>query len=318
MSESDKKIRSPRRRRGAAVDNVAHGDHKEHKLYSGSIAEFNLIKLSYEDLVKDSFVDEAVNGREQDNITPDNVSGVSDTIADTQFYPCYVVKNDEGKYEFIDGSRRRAGAIEKKIGLECYVSEDEFTIADKIHLAQQLQTAKEHNFREQGLKIKHFIESEGIEQQEAAKIFNHSPATISRLLKAASISKELLAIFPDRDLISLDNFGKLASVEKELSKQQLPVPVFLDDNQGVIEQAISQELPGTEKAKHIVDVLVAEAFNKPVVKKEPVEEFPLAHYTDKNKYAKILSQGDKVQFVFKGIKPSLTKEIENFIKSKIQ
>jgi ParB family transcriptional regulator, chromosome partitioning protein len=309
--------RTPRRRRGAAVSNVVHGDHKELTLYSGNTARFDLMKLSHDELANESFVDELVNGREQDNLTSDNVAPLSSTLEQAQFYHCYVVKGQDGRYEFIDGSRRRAGAIEAGVGLECLVSEDEFSTADKIHLAQQLQTAKEHNYREQGLKIKHFIDSEGIEQQEAAKIFNQSTATITRLLKAASVSKELLSAFPDRDLITLDNYGKLAGMEKALSKDNVPVEIFLDDMAADIDSLVNQDIPSTEKTKGLVDLLLKEAFDKPDKGTTPAEEFPLAHYTDKNKYAKVLTQGDKVQFVFKGVKPNVTKEIEEFIKKKL-
>jgi ParB family chromosome partitioning protein len=309
--------RTPLRRRGAAIKSAVNGEDKEHILYSGKLAIFELKKLSHDELVNDSFVDEMVNGREQDNITSENVSSVSCSIEQTQFYPCYVVKVD-GKYEFIDGSRRLAGAIEKGVGLECFVSEDEFTIADKIHLAAQLQTAKEHNFREQGIKIQNFINAESIEQQEAARVFGHSTATISRLLKAASISKELLRIFPDRDLITLDGYGKLAKAEKELAKQEISVPVFLDEHQIDIDEALALELPLTEKTKTLIDVIADALFKKKTVKKEIAKEIPLAHYNDKNKYAKVISQGDKVQFMFKGLKPDITKQIEEFIVSKVQ
>jgi ParB family chromosome partitioning protein len=309
--------RIPLRRRGAAIKSAVSGEYKEYVLYSGTIATFELKKLSHDELVNTAFVDEMVNGREQDNITSDNISSVSGSIEQTQFYPCYVIKVG-GRYEFIDGSRRLAGAIEKGVGLECFISEDEFTIADKIHLAAQLQTAKEHNFREQGIKIQNFINAESIEQQEAAKVFGHSTATISRLLKAASISKELLRIFPDRDLITLDGYGKLAKVEKELAKQEIPVPVFLDEHQINIDEALALEFPLTEKTKTLIDVIVDALFKKETVEKEVAKEFTLANYDDKNKYAKAISQGDKIQFMFKGLKPDITKQIEDFIRSKIQ
>jgi hypothetical protein len=141
---------------------------------------------------------------------------------------------------------------------------------------------------------------------------------VTRLLKAANVSRSLLQVFPERALLTLDNYGKLAGIEKQLAKQNKSVADFLNESQGQINQIIEQPIVGAEKTKLLVETLNNQAFAKEDNKKTPVDEFPLAHFSDKNKYAKMLSQGDKVQFVFKGLNASTTKEIQDFIKSKLQ
>ncbi|MFW8521865.1 ParB N-terminal domain-containing protein, partial [Klebsiella pneumoniae] len=69
-----------------------------------------------------------------------------------QFFPCIGIKQSE-RIEILDGSRRRASAIFVRTGLDVMVTEEHLSADEARQLAKDIQTAKEHNLREIGLRL---------------------------------------------------------------------------------------------------------------------------------------------------------------------
>ncbi len=304
-------------RRASALNASVDGESKEFTLDSGETASFELKRIKFDDLVNNSFVDEKVNGREQDGINDTNLSDIVDTINEGQFYSVYVLKDVDGRYEFLDGSRRRKSAIYKKVGLEAFVTNDKMSLSDKIMFAHNLQTAKEHNYREKGIKLKNYMLTTNVEQKEASLKFGYSEATASRLLKAASVSIDLLNVFPDRNSLTLEYYNKLAKVEGFFASQKLDVAHYLSTLCKDIESIHSHALPLKETTELLVNLIVTSIIETPKTKVKPVIK-KLVNFSDKNKYAKCITKGDKVSFELKGLPSELIDEVQAFIKNKLQ
>ena len=169
---------------------------KKIKLHSGKVVEFSLKTIPYNEIESDTFVDEDINGREQALITADSIQEITDTFVDNQFYAAYGYITDEGKIGLADGSRRRKTAIQTKSNLEIWVSEEPVDPADLVILAQNLQSAREHNMREEGRKFKTIIKQKGIKQTEVADIVGRHRSYISRCIDALDLDIEMLLLFP--------------------------------------------------------------------------------------------------------------------------
>lgn len=85
-------------------------------------------------------------------MTPESLIDITRTIKLQQFFPVIGFRAN-GKIEILDGSRRRAAALICHVGLMILVTESEISSEDARQLAADIQTAKEHNLREVGLRL---------------------------------------------------------------------------------------------------------------------------------------------------------------------
>lgn len=81
-----------------------------------------------------------------------------------------------------------------KVGLTVLVTQAELSIDDARQLAADIQTAKEHNIREIGLRLLKLREN-GMSQKEIAEVERLSAAKVTRAIQAASVPSEIVAIF---------------------------------------------------------------------------------------------------------------------------
>lgn len=75
-------------------------------LKSGNQAKFTLSTILNGDIEEKTFVDPAVNGRDQRYVTPESVSDITRTINLQQFFPA-IGRVINGCIEVLDGSARR-------------------------------------------------------------------------------------------------------------------------------------------------------------------------------------------------------------------
>lgn len=192
-------------------------------LASGATATFSELNLTYEQVRDNTFVQFDVNGRDQTALTPESLADL-DSLSLQQFYPA-VGHESDGKINILDGSRRRAWFLLQEGKIESFrllVTKDDISFADAKALAKQLQTAKEHNLREIGMQCLALKQSnDSLTQTDIAKALNISQAAVSKSIKAASVSPELIALFPViNDLVHAD-YSLLTSVELELKNKEL-------------------------------------------------------------------------------------------------
>lgn len=146
------------------------------------------------DVETKTYVLQEINGRDQSALTPESLQDITRTISLQQFFPAIGVRHDD-RIEILDGSRRRASAILKHVGLDILVTDEPLTVSEARKLAQDIQTAREHNIREVGTRLLALKQS-GLTQKEIAEAEGLSQAKVTRALQAASVSSELLSLFP--------------------------------------------------------------------------------------------------------------------------
>ena len=121
-------------------------------LKTGRKVTFRFVRVPASDVESKTFVNQETNGRDQLALTRESLKSIIQTIKFQQFFPCIGIQQGE-RIEILDGSRRRASAIYIRTGLDVMVTAELLSADEARHLAKDIQTAKEHNLREIGLRL---------------------------------------------------------------------------------------------------------------------------------------------------------------------
>lgn len=121
-------------------------------LKTGRKVTFRFVRVPASEVESKTFVNQENNGRDQLALTRESLKSIIQTIKFQQFFPCIGIKQSE-RIEILDGSRRRASAIFVRTGLDVMVTEEHLSADEARQLAKDIQTAKEHNLREIGLRL---------------------------------------------------------------------------------------------------------------------------------------------------------------------
>lgn len=194
-------------------------------LSSGKTAVFSLEHIPAEDIAEKTFVQLFVNGRDQGGLTEASLNDITRTIKLQQFFPAIGRQVGE-KIEILDGSRRRAAALLCNVGLTVLVTQTELSSDDARQLAADIQTAKEHNLREIGLRLLQ-LRDNGMSQKEIAEIEKLSTAKVTRAIQAASVPSEMVAIFPVQSELTYPDYKFLLDVHSQILKQSISIDVLL-------------------------------------------------------------------------------------------
>lgn len=250
---------------------------REYTLASGKKARFIEIVIPHDEIEARTIVSEEVNGREQGLLNKENLSDITDTIANQQFYPA--IGNPVGEsdnlldlIDIIDGSRRRQGAILEKADYRVLVSEHKISITDAKILAKQLQTAKEHSIREKGKQWQLMMSSDDLDVEQIAKLEQTSVSTVRRAIRAAEIPTEFMALMSDASTITTKQWSDLHSlVYKTLPLKKLSEQEFLDnlkDNE-TYKALVASESDVNKQDKLIAFLTSPKVFDSKVAVKQP-------------------------------------------------
>lgn len=184
-------------------------------LRSGATASFYKVTLNYQDLKDKTYVQEEVNGREQGSLKPENVADITKTLSLQQYYP-FIGKSDaDDRIGFFDGSRRRFSALSIKMGLYGLVTKDDISLLDAKGLAEDIQTAKEHNLREFGFPLLK-LKGEGETIRSIASLSGYSKSKVARSIEAAEVPSEMLVFFPDINSLVYNDYKFLHAINKKV------------------------------------------------------------------------------------------------------
>lgn len=286
-------------------------------LASGRKVTFLTEVIAAEEVETRTYVDQLINGRDQASLTPESLEGITRTLASQQFFP--VIGRLVGdKIEILDGSRRRAAALICNVSLRVMYTKSEITPEDARRLAADIQTAKEHNIREVGLRLI-TLRDTGMQQKEIAEKEGISPAKVTRAIHAASVPEVMLSVFPDpSELVYLD-YRKLLSFDEAADKKGLALDELVEevDNQVQALRQSGEVLQGDLKDEilKIYDSVVAGLSKKTPAKKPEVET--LKTYKDSRAYArrKFHSKDRKVVYELCRISNEAQEEIEASIRA---
>ncbi|GAD32602.1 ParB family protein [Photobacterium leiognathi] len=277
-------------------------------LSSGKKATFELKTIPAETLAQDTYVDLLTNGRDQSALTPESLIDITRTITLQQFFPA-IGRYVDGKIEILDGSRRRAAALEMQVGLNILVTDTEINTEDARQLALDIQTAKEHNLREVGLRLL-LLRSSGLNQTEIANTQKLSKAKVTRAIQAASVPSMMLNVFPIQSELVYNDYKTLLDIATLFEKKQLDVDSLVntvsDEIDNVSEQLESDEL--TKLALKLYREHSAIMVDKP--KAEKAKVMALWKFDDKNKYARKRNKERDFSYEFSRLPKNLQEELD--------
>ncbi|CDL83653.1 ParB family protein [Xenorhabdus szentirmaii] len=264
--------------------NSQEAEKRTFTLSSGKKVVFTRQHISANELEEKTFVDPTINGRDQSTLTRESLQDIIRTIFLQQFFPA-IGRVIDGKIEILDGSRRRAACIFLNIGLDVLLTDEDIDVHDARQLAADLQTAKEHNLRELGLRFQFMLDS-GMKQRDIAEVEGISTAKVTRALQAASVPAEMIAFFPVVSELSLSDYKFLLSMMEEIKKLNLSLEEILDEIRDKMDKAeIKEETPDSIKnaiISHFRSVKLARKSRH----SDPVTVSQLRIFEDKRTYAR--------------------------------
>lgn len=285
-------------------------------LRSGQPATFVRQVIPHSELEKMTYVDSLVNGRDQSMLTAESVKDISRTITLQQFFPA-IGRLSDGRIEIMDGSRRRASCLFMGADLEILVTSDDISIADARQLAADIQTAREHNLRELGLRFA-ILNQNGMSKSDIAKSEGISNAKVSRAFQAASVPAEIIELFPVVSELTLPDYQLLLDVAEEAKAEGVAIDTVVTRVQSNITDAgqrndatadeIKAELLGYFRA-------VKRQLKIPVSDKQVITE-KLATFDDRNAYARRKTNTVKrtVHYEFSRLPKEMADKIDAVIK----
>ncbi len=220
-------------------------------LKTGRKVKFSFVIVPASEVADKTFVRQETNGRDQSALTKDSLKDITRTLRFQQFFACIGVMDGE-KIEILDGSRRRASAIEIHAPLNVMVTSDKLTAEEARQLAKDIQTAKEHNIREIGLRLLSLKES-GLNQKEIAEQEGLSQAKVTRAIQAATVPQELISLFPVQYELSFSDYKNLSELNERLSEKNIEFSQLVENiSSQLVELVADDQLQEDEKKAAIL------------------------------------------------------------------
>ncbi|MDV7024478.1 MULTISPECIES: ParB family protein [Atlantibacter] len=287
------------------------GEVKTFTLQSGKQARFVKTVVLSGDIESKTFVDVAVNGRDQTMLSRESVNDISRTIKLQQFFPA-IGREVNGRIEILDGTRRRAACLYNNVKFEILVTKDDIELADARQLAKDIQTAREHSLRELGKRLEVTYGS-SMTKEEIAQAENLSPAKVTRAFQAAAVPDEMISIFPVINDISLSDYQFLLKLADEANNKKTSVTELMER----VRQRLMKlsDYPAIEKSK-ILALLRAESKALTTPPTRSVETEKLKDFADRNQFARKKTDVKKrlVVYEFSRMSVEVQAEIDEAIK----
>lgn len=288
-------------------------------LNSGTTARFTLTKILHDDIETQTYVDAAINGRDQAFLTEESVSDISRTIKLQQFFPA-IGREVDGRIEVLDGSRRRAACLYSGMPFEVLVTKDELSLSDARQLAIDIQTAKEHTLRELGNRLR-LMYPEHMNQSDIAAAEGLSPAKVTRAFQAASVPDEMIAVFPSIGELSINDYKTLLDIAEKAASRQISVQELAEGvRERIAHDALTEHDEPAVKAKIIGYFRAASAEPKSSRDAKKVVTEKIAEFSDKKQFARKKTDAEKrlVTYEFSRMPASWQAELDDAVKAVIE
>ncbi|WP_191939637.1 ParB family protein (plasmid) [Pantoea agglomerans] len=288
-------------------------------LKSGAQARFVLTKFLHDDIEAQTFVDAAVNGRDQAFLTRESVSDISRTIRLQQFFPA-IGREVDGRTEILDGSRRRAACLYNGTAFEVLVTRDALSLSDARQLAADIQTAREHTLRELGKRLKLMYPAD-MNQSDIAAAEGLSAAKVTRAFQAAAVPEEIIAVFPSVSELSISDYQILLEVTERARTRGISTEELTGHVRARIESdAHCDRGDPTYKAKIISHFRAESAEPKKGSAGKKVVTEKLAEFADKKQFARKKTDSDKrmVTYEFSRLSAACQAELDAAVRSVIE
>lgn len=288
-------------------------------LKSGAQARFVLTKFLHDDIEAQTFVDAAVNGRDQAFLTRESVSDISRTIRLQQFFPA-IGREVDGRTEILDGSRRRAACLYNGTAFEVLVTRDALSLSDARQLAADIQTAREHTLRELGKRLKLMYPAD-MNKSDIAAAEGLSAAKVTRAFQAAAVPEEIIAVFPSVSELSINDYQILLEVTERARTRGISTEELTGHVRARIESDAHYDRDDpTYKAKIISYFRSESAEPKKGSAGKKVMTEKLAEFADKKQFARKKTDSDKrvVTYEFSRLSAACQAELDAAVRSVIE
>ncbi|WP_058914469.1 ParB family protein [Entomohabitans teleogrylli] len=279
-------------------------------LHSGKKVLFRLETVPAEEVEDKTFVVQEINGREQASLTPESLKDITRTFPFQQFFPAIGVRVDD-RIEILDGSRRRLSAILCHRPLDVLVSDTPVSADDARRLAKDIQTAREHNLREIGMRLM-VLRDAGMNQKDIAQDQGLSAAKVTRALQAASVPASLLAAFPVQSELNYPDYKALLLIAESLQEQDVRPQDMVSQVTSQIEDICDDNQLTDEEIK---DRILA-CLKKTAAHQKTKERFvtkALWKFTDKDRFARKKTRGRSFSYEFNRLSSELQQELDRVI-----
>ncbi|QKJ89352.1 Chromosome partitioning protein ParB (plasmid) [Paramixta manurensis] len=299
-----------------APKNRTEGDESEAQLFllsSGRKVYFKQVIIPAEEVEEKTFVVQETNGRDQLALTPESLKNITKTIKFQQFFPCIGIERPENKIEIIDGSRRRASAILVNAPLKVLVTKSALTTEEARQLARDIQTALEHNLREIGLRLQS-LKAAGYNQKEIAQLEGLSQAKVTRALQAASVSNELVSVFPIQAELSFSDYKTLNGIEETLTNKNQSLDDLLKNIQPELQTVQADSSLADDEIKHrFMQIISRELRLLTQESKDRALVSSLWSFQNKDQFARKREKGRMFTYEFNRLSRELQSELDTAI-----
>lgn len=267
-------------------------------LSSGNKVPFKLQHLAAGAVARQSYVDMATNGRDQSALTQASVADICRTLSLQQFFPAIGCLRPDGRIEILDGSRRRAAALFVGVGLDILVTKADIGIDDARQLARDIQTAREHNLREVGIRLL-MLRDSGLNQKEIAQTQGMSAAKVTRAIQAALVPASLLALFPVQAELTYPDYKSLLTITQQLAEKSLEL-TLLNDKSHKDKGQLDTLMPAEQYKDALLKIIAvnAEHLLQNNTKKPKQKIQKLWTFTDKDTFARRKEKERAVSYEF--------------------
>lgn len=282
-------------------------------LTSGKAALFNLEYIPADEVAEKTFVQLVVNGRDQSGLTEASLKDITRTIKLQQFFPA-IGRQIGDKIEILDGSRRRAAALLCNVGLSVLVTHADLTIEDARQLAADIQTAKEHNLREVGLRLLHLRDS-GLSQKEIAELEKLSTAKVTRAIQAASVPAEMISVFPVQSELNYPDYKLLLDVHTQISKQSVSLESLLDKVNDEKKKIENLDELASDEVKNIIIAIFKQTLKYALSNEQQKKALvsPLWSFAEKDAYARKRVKDRSFSYEFNRMPKAFQEELDRVI-----
>ena len=271
-------------------------------LKTGRKVTFRFVRVPASEVESKTFVNQENNGRDQLALTRESLKSIIQTIKFQQFFPCIGIKQSE-RIEILDGS-----------GLDVMVTEEHLSADEARQLAKDIQTAKEHNLREIGLRLIALKES-GFNQKEIAELEGLSQAKVTRALQAAAVPQDLISLFPVQSELSFSDYKLLLEVNEKLGEKGLTPEELIQSVSAQLDAILSDgERPEDEQKASILKLIsqASQALIDPSPKEKSVVS-PLWSFEEKDKFARKRVKGRTLTYEFSRMSKVIQDELDKAI-----
>ena len=256
-----------------------------------------------------------LNPRRQASLTLDSVRDILPSIQEEGVHTEGVaVKDEQGIYQLLDSSRRRFTCVHAQKDLPLWVIESDIDQAALIAFIQTTQSVKRLSYRELGADYQSIMDEHQFKKiDDLAAHLNIGRETCRKRLAAANIEQSLIEVFPDCEGIPNGYYAELAKVEKHLVKEGVTASRCIRS----LKISLDAQLSVEEQQKHILSLMEVQLSKGK--EKASWDTQPLAHFDEKNKYAKVSRSSDKrgLKIELSRLPAELYDEIVQFVEKKV-